>query len=208
LDAYSQAIRIDPKNVGALNNRCYVDIMINDYDAAIRDCGEAVRLDPNHINSYLGLGNAYALLAAKQQKAPTLVSTGGAFAGYLVLFAAMIPYDIVGDFLHPYWTIRGQISLHDRDGKEIHQQALFKQITHRTHPEMHFFEDPTFVIGLPEAEKDFPDVVLEIPNWGVGVLSIRSHKNTRDEFRKIIQLQTPLIINENAHYVSSDSRPQ
>jgi hypothetical protein len=141
------------------------------------------------------------------------VNATGAFAGYLVLFAAMIPfvfktYDIVGDFLHPYWTIRGQISLHDRDGKEIHQQALFKQITHRTHPEMNFFEDPTFVIGLPEAEKDFPDVVLKIPNWGVGVLSIRSHKNIRDEFRKIIQLQTPLIINENAHYVSSDSRPQ
>jgi hypothetical protein len=39
------------------------------------------------------------------------VNATGAFAGYLVLFAAMIPfvfktYDIVGDFLHPYWTIR------------------------------------------------------------------------------------------------------
>jgi hypothetical protein len=141
------------------------------------------------------------------------VNATGAFAGYLVLFAAMIPfmlktYDTVGAFLHPYWTIRGQITLHDRNGKEIHQEALFRQITPRTHPEMSSFEDPVFVIGLPEADQDFPDVVLEIPNWGRGLMTIRSLKMTRDYFRKTIQLQTPLVITEDAHYVTSDSHPQ
>lgn len=176
-----------------------------DLEGALSDCNDSLRLFPNNKDALDSRGFAYLKMGKFDAAIADYTAALRLEPRLVFVFKT---YDIVGDFLHPYWTIRGQISLHDRDGKEIHQQALFKQITHRTHPEMNFFEDPTFVIGLPEAEKDFPDVVLEIPNWGVGVLSIRSHKNTRDEFRKIIQLQTPLIINENAHYVSSDSRPQ
>jgi tetratricopeptide (TPR) repeat protein len=51
--------------------------MIGVYDAAIRDCSNAVQLDPNHINSFLGLGNAYALLAANQEKATVPTSNKG-----------------------------------------------------------------------------------------------------------------------------------
>ena len=54
-----EAIRLDPKDVGAYNNRCWAYDNKSDYDRAIPDCNEAIRLDPNYGFAYNNRGNAY-----------------------------------------------------------------------------------------------------------------------------------------------------
>ena len=55
---YSEAIRLDPKYVVALNNRCAVYNAKHEYDRAIHDCEQALQLNPNYANAYLGRANA------------------------------------------------------------------------------------------------------------------------------------------------------
>ena len=58
IEDYSEAIRLDPKYVPALNNRCAVYNAKHEYDRAIRDCEQALQLNPNYANAYLGRANA------------------------------------------------------------------------------------------------------------------------------------------------------
>jgi hypothetical protein len=138
------------------------------------------------------------------------VNAAGAFAGYLVLFAAMVPfvnetYNVVGAFLHPYWTLSGQIKIIDKDGREIHHQDLFQKIRVRTQPDLYSFQDPVFIMGLPESQT----VILDIPDFGTNLLQIKSNNQiTRDYFHKTIELQAPLVIQETPRSVSYDATPK
>jgi tetratricopeptide (TPR) repeat protein len=55
----NEAIRLDPKELGAYNNRCLAYKNKGDYDRAIPDCNEAIRLDPKWGNAYNNRGDAY-----------------------------------------------------------------------------------------------------------------------------------------------------
>src|SRR6478735_8462231 len=77
------------------------------------------------------------------------INASGAFAGYLVLFIILIPfvnltYNTIGNFMRPYWVIKGKISILDKDQKEVHYQDLFQNITFKTQPETNSFQDPVF----------------------------------------------------------------
>ncbi len=148
LDAYNQAIQLDPKNVSAINNRCYVNIMIGAYDAAIHDCSDAVQLDPNHINAFLGLGNAYALLAAKQEKGtdPTsnkektvadynraIAEYGRAIALNPAIVAAYIGrghvFEATGDYAHALDDYDRAIQLDGRSATAFNNRCWVRAIT-------------------------------------------------------------------------------
>ncbi len=47
IEDFSSAIRGDPKNVGALNDRCWTRAVVGELDAALADCDRALKLLPN-----------------------------------------------------------------------------------------------------------------------------------------------------------------
>src|SRR6266511_3782105 len=58
--ALSEAIRLDPKNARAFNNRGFAYARKGDMDRAIADYNEAIRLDPNYALASANRGIAYA----------------------------------------------------------------------------------------------------------------------------------------------------
>ena len=57
---YNEAIRLDPKDATAYNNRGYrLSANKGDNDRAIADYDEAIRLDPKYAMAFLGRGIAY-----------------------------------------------------------------------------------------------------------------------------------------------------
>ena len=51
IDAFTEAIRVNPKNASAYNNRGVAYHKKGEYDKAIADCGEAIRLNPKYFFS-------------------------------------------------------------------------------------------------------------------------------------------------------------
>ena len=54
-----QAIRLDPNDASAYNNRGNAYFNKGDYDRAIADYTQAIRLDPNDAVAYNSRGNVY-----------------------------------------------------------------------------------------------------------------------------------------------------
>ena len=138
---------------------------------------------------------------------------GGAFGAYLIVFFSLFPfttkvYNVVGDLLHPYWTITGSLKLIDKDGKPVHTQRYFQHLTVRTHPEMQSFEDPTFTITIPEGEKGIPVVILDIPEFGGYHWKHRPDEEDINWFDKTIELKAPIEIREKPGNVSDDAVPK
>ncbi|THD63238.1 MAG: tetratricopeptide repeat protein [Bradyrhizobium sp.] len=51
LQDFNAAIRLDPKDVEAYNNRCWTLAAIGDLQPALKDCNEALRLDPGRADA-------------------------------------------------------------------------------------------------------------------------------------------------------------
>jgi tetratricopeptide (TPR) repeat protein len=49
---FNQAIQLDPNMAVALNARCYAHLRLHQYDQALTDCTEAIRLNPGYANAY------------------------------------------------------------------------------------------------------------------------------------------------------------
>jgi len=98
------------------------------------------------------------------------INATGAFGGYLVLFAAMIPFvksaeDHVGSFLHPCWMISGKLKILNSDNSEIHSPDLFSAIRMRTVPDSYSFGDPEYVVTVRADDSgDLPPITLFIPD--------------------------------------------
>lgn len=64
IELYSQALEVDPTNkdmnAKILQNRAQAHINLKDYDAAIADCTEALRLDPGYVKALKARAKAYA----------------------------------------------------------------------------------------------------------------------------------------------------
>ena len=48
---FDQAIRLNPKDAEAYNNRCWARAMIGDLQVALRDCNKSLRLKPNFVDA-------------------------------------------------------------------------------------------------------------------------------------------------------------
>ena len=64
---YDEAIRLNPKNALAFNNRGIVRRVLKEYDKAIRDYDEAIRLDPKCAVAFINRGAL--LLSSRRPKA-------------------------------------------------------------------------------------------------------------------------------------------
>ena len=53
VQAFDQALQIDPTHALALNARGYARLRLHNYQGAIDDCSQAIRLNPNYANAYL-----------------------------------------------------------------------------------------------------------------------------------------------------------
>lgn len=53
VQAFTQAIQMDPTHSLALNARGYAQLRLRNYQGAIEDCTQAIRLNPNYANAYV-----------------------------------------------------------------------------------------------------------------------------------------------------------
>ena len=53
VQAFDQALQIDPTLALALNARGYAQLRLRNYQGAINDCSQAIRLNPGYANAYL-----------------------------------------------------------------------------------------------------------------------------------------------------------
>jgi tetratricopeptide (TPR) repeat protein len=53
VQAFDQALQIDPTHALALNGRGYAQLRLRNYQGAIDDCTQAIRLNPSYANAYL-----------------------------------------------------------------------------------------------------------------------------------------------------------
>ncbi len=140
----------------------------------------------------------------------------GAFGAYLIVFFALYHfittqvYNVVGGFFHPSWTITGKLNLIDKNGKPVHAQRYFQNLTIRTQPELHSFGDPTFRITIPEGENGLRVVILDIPAFGQYYWEPKNVKPGEEEidwFNKTIELKTPIEIRQTTTTPSDDNAP-
>jgi len=66
IQAFDEAIRLDPQYVAAYYNRGIVHADLGQYSLAIQSYDEAIRLDPEYAKAYFNRGIAYYILAANE----------------------------------------------------------------------------------------------------------------------------------------------
>jgi len=145
------------------------------------------------------------------------INAAGAFAGYLVLFAAMMPFvgpaeNYVGSFLHTCWTITGRVKIVDANDTDMHYPSLFEAIRMNTKPDMISFDDPEFLITVPAGPGGYlPPISLRIlqkPEFAPQELRVDAAGVDRDWFYKTIKISGPIIIKTTSVNASYDARPQ
>jgi hypothetical protein len=130
------------------------------------------------------------------------VRASGAFAGYLIVFAASYPLvlryaETIGGFQHPFWTIKGKVALIETDGTAIQLDDLLAKMLVET-PQ--FFTHQSYYVrmNVPEETGDFPLVTIRIPEWGIATVDIGSLRSqsdmNMDPYRKTIELTKPIEI--------------
>jgi hypothetical protein len=132
------------------------------------------------------------------------VKTSGAFAAYLIVFAAtyfaIVPKstDIISSLRHQFWIVKGDIKLVHADGSDyLHPEALLKNLRVVT-PQAYTFESYQATLRLEENEGGLPTVTIEIPNFGERAIPLRSMstKVKINYFSKTIELKEPIVIEE------------
>ena len=129
------------------------------------------------------------------------IRTSGAFAAYLAVFLVTYPLvqrteETIGGFQHPFWTIKGHVKLLDRDGKEIQSEYLLKKLVVQTKPEPFNVESYFIRINIPQPE-ELPWLVLTIDTFGKKTIDLTTSSDAViDRYHKIIEMKTPIIIQE------------
>jgi hypothetical protein len=127
------------------------------------------------------------------------VRATGAFAAYLIIFAAMYLHisdgmDQVGTFQHPYWTIEGKVKLLDSAGTPVQSDELIGSLAVTTSPRPYVAEDYHVTMYVPELDK-LPYLVLEVPGFGRTSIDLRETGGIKtDRFHKTIEITTPITI--------------
>jgi len=144
------------------------------------------------------------------------VNAAGAFGGYLVLFAAMIPFvrptiDHVGTFMHPCWTISGKLTIADANNGAIHYPALFNAVRAKTVPDSVSFGDPEYVVTVRADDAGgVPPITVyldKMPEFTPQVVDTESRTGSRDTFHKRIS-NVALVIKRTSINATYDARPQ
>lgn len=132
------------------------------------------------------------------------VRASGAFAGYLIVFLVTTPLvnrseDTIRGFEHLFWTINGKVKLIGANGVEIKSADLLKKM--EVHPDPSPYNIASYIVRLrvfEGEEGEFPFVNIDIPNFGQGVIDLKSiSKNVVvDKYHKTIEIAEPIEVRE------------
>jgi hypothetical protein len=130
------------------------------------------------------------------------VRAGGAFAGYLAVFAAIYVLvrpaaNIISGFEHSLWSVTGEVKLLDKDNKPRIASDLLAKLK-LTQPESMSKESYHVTISISENDRGkFPLLLLEIPQWGSKVIDLNAERDVEiDEYSKSIRIKDPIEIKE------------
>ena len=131
------------------------------------------------------------------------VRASGAFAAYLIVFAATYLFivkqteEVVVSFQRPFWTIKGRIVLIDKEGQEVTAESLIEKMRIRTDPDQFKVQSYRVQLSIPEVGGDLPAVIFEIPTWGRKEIDLRTTKEVSvDRLRKTIEITKPIMIKD------------
>jgi hypothetical protein len=130
------------------------------------------------------------------------VKASGAFAAYLIVFAATYPLvqtarDTIGGFQRQFWTVRAQIKLVNSDGKETRSDELVQNL--RVRPPVYHVDSYHATLKVLEEEGQLPHMItIEIPGFDNKPIILKSARAaaTVDHYKKVIELNEPILINQ------------
>ena len=134
------------------------------------------------------------------------VNAGGAFAAYLLVFAAtfepIVPpgRDIISSWQKQFWTMGADIKLVRADGSDYGDSARLLEKLKVLKPIPHKFDSSRATFKFEEIEGEFPTITVEIPNFGERSITLRSmlpqlHIN---RFKRRIDMDGPIVIREDS----------
>lgn len=74
IEAYSQAIEVNPKLAILYNNRALCHFRLKNWDAVIENCANAIQMNPSHIKSHFLLGQAKCEIGAYDDAVTSLTT--------------------------------------------------------------------------------------------------------------------------------------
>jgi hypothetical protein len=139
-------------------------------------------------------------LTARGVLAGLTVNASGAFGGYLVIFTVTYPFvhqnqNTIGVFMHPYWTVTGEIKLVNyQTGVEMHSELLLDKLNIVTKPEIMGNKSFRMRAALPEQDGGIPWLVFTIPNFGTAVIDVGAASKEVNYYQKTVHLTDPIEI--------------
>lgn len=132
------------------------------------------------------------------------INAGGAFAAYLVVFAAVYPplvpptRDIIASWQKQFWTFKGSIKLVRADGSAYPHSEKILNAFKVVKPISSKFESYQATLKFEEIEGELPMVVIEHPNFGEIPIPLGTMmpKLTIHRFKKTVELHEPIEIRE------------
>jgi hypothetical protein len=132
------------------------------------------------------------------------VNAGGAFAAYLIVFAAVYPplvpptRDTIAGWSHQFWTMKADVQLLRADGSEYPRSTALVSKLNVLKPTPGKFDSYQVTLKLEEEEGEFPNVILEIPDFGQILIPLKAMtpKLTVNRFKRTISLNEPIVIKE------------
>lgn len=133
----------------------------------------------------------------------TLKSTG-AFAAYVVtvflgFFLINNTHTIIAGMVHPMWTIKATLELHDADGKKLDNQEPLKFLTVSLTPDVRVKEGEYIKLRVPSTGVNAPEylITFDIPSFGKQTIDT-SRLNGKDihidNFERVLSIERPIAI--------------
>jgi uncharacterized membrane protein (GlpM family) len=130
------------------------------------------------------------------------VKAGGAFAAYLIIFAATYFFvqkmteEAIVSLKRQVWTINAEVVIKDENGKDINARAIFESAIVKTEPNPHEIKRGHLRSRIVEREEgDFPTIVVEIPQFGEGVIDLNDLSAIAiNKFNKTIKIKQPIVV--------------
>ena len=127
------------------------------------------------------------------------VRASGAFAGYLIVFAATFPLiknmeNTFSGFQRSIWTIKAQIQMLDKNGVELTSIDNFSRVNVYTEPKPFSVNGNIVRMKIAEGDGEFPLLVVQAPSFGGKAIVVdRSTRSFRfDNYNKTIELIDPI----------------
>ena len=126
------------------------------------------------------------------------INATGAFAAYVITFLLAYPLvqqaeKIFAGMVHPIWKVSAKVKLVDENGQEVDPEWL-KGLVVELHPDFYDTANEIVNVSVPEINGRLPNVVLRIPNFGSKVIDTSDDKLSRDEYKKELKVQGPVLI--------------